>query len=59
MCVCGEDGKGWAAHCMSCDNAIGHIGFYDPCAATELEATVRWNIMNLNTKGSIGQSVEI
>lgn len=57
-CVCGEDGRGWAGHCTFCNNAIGHVGFHDPCAATEMEAVVRWNVMNLNTRGYIAEKVE-
>jgi hypothetical protein len=56
-CICfdsdyGESGneiietRRWAAHCMTCDNCIGHRGYYDPCAATEDEAIERWNELN-------------
>ena len=45
VCVCECDGM-WAAHCTSCDNQIGHRGFYDPCALSREEAEQRWNTMN-------------
>ena len=45
VCICSDSGK-WAAHCMSCDNAIGHRGFYDPCADSEYDACLRWNKLN-------------
>ena len=43
VCICGEDGYGWAAHCMDCDISIGKMGYYDPCAKTEYEACRLWN----------------
>jgi len=47
VCICSHDPKHWAAHCMDCDNAIGKIGFYDPCASSEIEAGRAW--IKLNT----------
>ena len=44
-CICQGSNGLWAAHCMDCDNAIGHGG-YDPCALTEGEAEIRWNRKN-------------
>ena len=47
VCICHDDSNWkWAAHCMSCENNIGHIGFYDPCADNEFEACKRWNDLN-------------
>lgn len=48
-CICECEGL-WAAHCMDCDNAIGHTGFYDPCALTKDEAEIRWNKLNYKTQ---------
>jgi hypothetical protein len=45
VCIC-NNGTGWAAHCMDCDNAIGHRGYYDPCAKNKYEACKIWNELN-------------
>ena len=45
VCIC-CDGSKWAAHCMDCDNCIGHRGYYDPCADSEEEAGQMWIALN-------------
>ena len=45
VCIC-FDGDKWAAHCMTCKNNIGHIGFYDACADNKFEACRMWNDLN-------------
>ena len=45
VCICQSGGK-WAAHCMSCANAIGHRGYHDPCAKNRYDACAQWNILN-------------
>jgi len=45
VCICSSKGK-WAAHCMTCDNTIGHRGCYDPCASSKYEACRLWNELN-------------
>lgn len=48
VCVCEHEGM-WAAHCRTCNNAIGNNpGYYDPCANSKNEAIVMW--IKLNTK---------
>ena len=44
-CICGGDNF-WAAHCTFCEQAIGHIGYHDPCAKSELDAVKQWNELN-------------
>lgn len=44
-CIC-EDETGWAAHCQGCENQIGGVGYYDPCAATKEQAIQLWNHQN-------------
>lgn len=48
VCICSHSDTEWAAHCMDCDNAIGKIGFYDPCAKSQEEAEEMW--IKLNTR---------
>lgn len=45
VCICESKGM-WAAHCMTCDNSIGHKGYYDPCATSKWEACRQWNKRN-------------
>ena len=47
VCVCHDEFTGkWAAHCMSCDNAIGTIGYYSPVADSQIDAYKQWNKLN-------------
>ena len=45
-CICHDSPYGWAAHCMDCENQIGHRGWYDPCAKSEEDAIKQWNNLN-------------
>jgi DNA-binding transcriptional regulator YhcF (GntR family) len=46
VCIC-TDGIMWAAHCMTCDNAIGDArGTHNPCAKNEYVACAEWNEIN-------------
>jgi hypothetical protein len=45
FCLC-ADNDCWAVHCMSCNNSIGKIGRYDPCAKSAEDGLKLWNDQN-------------
>lgn len=47
VCICCDHKTNkWAAHCMTCNNAIGHIGWHDCCADSAQEAFDQWQELN-------------